>query len=101
MAKIKNNVFSVLTPAICCLLSAFLFGCATAPSRRTAELPIEKFYINNLTYYPLASICEYFHIDWDYDSFGRQVSLEKSCVEVKLLIDSSMALASGSPLDIG
>lgn len=105
--KINTNALSslplirYLPPVICFLLSAFLTGCATVPAHRAADLPIEKFYINNITYYPLASICEYFHIDWDYDSFGRQISLKKGCVEVKLLIDSSMALANGSSLDIG
>lgn len=101
MARIKNNIFAFLLSVISCLLSAFLAGCATAPSHRPAELPIEKLYINNITYYPLASVCEHFRIDWDYDSFGRQISLKKGDTEVKLLIDSQVALANGSPLDIG
>lgn len=87
--------------AICLLLAAFLTGCATIPAHKAAGFPVENFYINNITYYPLSSVCRYLHIDWDYDPLGRQVSLKKADTEVKLLIDSQMVLVNGSPLDIG
>lgn len=83
-----------------CSLLTLLIGCASLPAPRVAELPIQKFYLNNRLYYPLSEICRHFKIDWNYDSFGRQVSLKKADTEVKLLIDSSMALINGSPLDI-
>lgn len=82
--------------AICYMLS----GCATVPSPKGGELAIQKFYIDNTVYYPLSSVCSYLGMSWDYDSLGRQISLRKSDSEVKLLIDSSMVLVNGYPLDM-
>ncbi len=96
-AKIRFFLLSF----VCCLLSVFFAGCATAPIPKTAELPVPKFYLNNTVYYPLSSVCRHFNIDWNYDYIGRQITLKKSDTEVKLLIDSPMILVNGSPLDIG
>ena len=79
-----------------CILS----GCATVLPPKVAELPIQKFYLNNNLYYPLSEICRHFKISWDYDSFGRQISIKKADTEVKLLVDSQVALVNGSPLGL-
>lgn len=90
----------VLRAGVFCLASCVFVGCATVSGPKLAELPIQKFYINNIPYYPLRELCRHFKIDWDYDSFARQISMKKADTEVKLLMDSSVALVNGSPLDI-
>lgn len=91
-----------LRPVSCvlALASCVLSGCATVSPPRVAELPIQKFYLNNALYYPLSEICRHFKISWDYDSFGRQISIKKADTEVKLLVDSQAALVNGLPLDL-
>lgn len=96
---LRNFKFCVvILPFAFCLLN--LLGCATAPPPKAGELPIQKLYINNTVYYPLLGLCSHLAISWDYDFIGRQITLKKSDTEIKLLIDSSVALVNGSPLDI-
>ena len=96
----KAQIPGLLVSCVLCLLSCVFVGCATVSAPKVAELPIQKFYLNNNLYYPLREICRHFKIDWDYDSFARQISMQKADTEVKLLIDSSVALVNGVPLDI-
>lgn len=88
---------------ICSLgLAVFLGGCAGVSRRpeKTAGFPVQRVYIDNKIYYPLADICAYLHLECEYDAIGRQVRVRKADTEVKLLIDSSMILINGLPLDI-
>ena len=98
--EFKAQILGLLVSSVLCLVSCVFVGCATIAPPRVAELPIQKFYINNIPYYSLTEICRHFKIDWDYDSFARQISMKKADSEVKLLMDSSVALVNGSPLDI-
>ena len=82
------------------LLVTLLTGCASIPAVKEAEFPVQKFYLNKTIYYPLSGVCSYLKIDCDYDSIGREIVLKKADTEVKLLLDSSMILVNGSPLDI-
>lgn len=94
----KQNFF--LLYAFCSLLSAVLIGCATiAPSQKTG-FPVESFSANNTIYFPLLSLCRHFNILWDYDYISRQITLRKANVEAKLLLDGSVVLVNGLPLDI-
>ena len=79
-----------------------LAGCAAVgPVRKAEILPIPNLYLNNSLYYPLKDFCAHYGVEWDYDSIARQVTLSKPSAEVKLLIESSVVLVNGSPLDIG
>ena len=78
----------------------FVSGCATVPRVKVGEFPVAKLFMNNKIYYPLLEVCKYLHIDWEFDALARQVQLHKADTEVKLLIDSSIVLVNGSPLDI-
>lgn len=98
--EFKAQGFGLLLSCVFCLASSVFVGCAAIHAPEPAELPMQKFYINSIPYYPLTEICRHFKIDWDYDSFARQISLRKADTEVRLLIDSSVALVNGSPLDI-
>ena len=84
------------------ILGFFLAGCAAVgPVRKAEILPIPNLYLNNSLYYPLKDFCAHFGVEWDYDSIARQVILNKRALEVKLLIESSVVLVNGSPLDMG
>lgn len=94
----KQNFF--LLSAFCCLLSAVLTGCATTTRIQKTGFPVESFSVHNTIYFPLLSLCRNFNILWDYDYIGRQVILKKANVEAKLLIDASVVLVNGLPIDI-
>ncbi len=86
--------------AIYFLLATFFTGCASVRVREEVKFPIQKLYVNNKAYYPLSEVCNYLRLECEYDTISRQISLRKADTQVKLLIDSSMALVNGSPLDL-
>ena len=97
--KTKANKF-IFISYICIFIAVTLSGCATTTRIQKAGFPVESFSANNTVYFPLLSLCRHFNILWDYDYIGRQVILRKANVEAKLLIDGSVVLVNGLPLDI-
>ncbi len=85
---------------VCCSVLIFLSGCATC-ARNNLGFPARVFSINNTVYYPLSTICEHLKISCDYDPIGREVTLRKAdATEIKLLLDSSIVLVNGYPVDL-
>lgn len=82
------------------LLSTLFTGCAGIAVREEAKFPIQKIHLNNKAYYPLSEVCSYLRLECEYEAIGRQIILRKADTEVKLLMDSSMVLVNGAPLDI-
>ncbi len=91
--QIKNLSFFIL---VFCVSAVLLSGCATVSTRE--GLP--TYYIGGANYFPLISFCELKHIDWQYDTFTRAVSLVKDGHKINLRVGESMALVDGEPVHL-
>ena len=78
--------------------SLFLTGCETVPVKETqVQLPGPTFTINNLQYKPLVSICQYYNIQWEWDTISNEATLKRSDTIIKLAANSDIALVNGRP----
>lgn len=74
----------------------FLSGCVTLSQREA--LPV--YYIGQIAYLPLGSLCEQRKINWQYDTFARNVVLTKGSHKINLLIGDRLALVDGAPWNL-
>lgn len=99
--KKNKNRFKIINFFPVILLGLFLFlsfsGCATSPVREN----IQSYSLNGTVYYPLAPICKMRSIDWQYDTFSRQIYLTRENHEVKLSIGQDIAIVDGRSMNIG
>lgn len=56
--------------------------------------------IGGIKYFPLINICQKKDIAWNYDAVSHTVILSKEDSEIRLLLDSSLALVDGKPEDL-
>lgn len=98
MLNKKTQIFFL--SSIFYLLSSILFsGCAT--TRLALEVyPESAITIGGIKYFPLINICEKKGIAWNYDAVSHTVILSKEDSEIRLLLDSSLALVDGKPEDL-
>jgi N-acetylmuramoyl-L-alanine amidase len=90
--------FFVLS-TVYCLLSTVLSGCATAPTRPGfAALPVYN--IGGTSYLPLVSLCEQRGINWEYDSFSRNITLNKDLHRINLRVGETLILVDGKPQNL-
>lgn len=72
----------------------YLSGCATLPTPPPRE-SIASYDLNDVTYYPLITLCELRNIEWLYDTFSRTVSLSRGTHTVTLRAGDTLALVDG------
>jgi len=93
----KNNkslkIRIYLLSTIYYLLSTFLFGCATVPSR----VALPTYNIGGVTYVPLVSLCESENISWEYDTFTRTVHLSKGVHKINLMVGQRLVVVDDMP----
>ena len=73
------------------MLIAFLAGCASVPK----PVMFKQVTLRGKTYVPLISLCQQYEIDWEWDSFGRIVYLNKLSRQIKMLIGSTTIIVDG------
>jgi len=84
------------------LLSTVLTGCATIPPRNA----IPAYSINDVTYYPLVSLCDLRGVDIQYDTLISTAYLSKNAKHVSLRAGDALVLVNDnimhltSPIDI-
>lgn len=86
----------------CCLLfltCLLLSGCATVPTR-TGFAPLPVYKIDGVSYVPLISLCQQRGVDWEYDTFTRNVILSKDLHRINLRVGETMALVDGKTQDL-
>ncbi len=76
------------------LTAILLNGCATVPTGPGfAALPIYN--IRGVSYTPLISLCEQRGISWDYDTFTRNITLNKDLHRINLKVGETLILVDG------
>jgi len=94
MHKPKTSQLKFLIAVFILTFSAFtFFGCATAPIREN----IPAYNIGGTTYYSLLALCDSRGINWQYDTFGKTVNLDKDSHKISLRIGDAMMLVDGQP----
>jgi N-acetylmuramoyl-L-alanine amidase len=100
--KIKNLFFFA---AFLFLAIIFLNGCATVPTR-PGLVAIPVYNIGGVSYTPLISLCEQRGISWGYDTFTRNITLNKDLHCINLKVGETLILVNGrsqnlaNPVDI-
>jgi N-acetylmuramoyl-L-alanine amidase len=93
--RIKNLFFWA---GIIFLTTVLLNGCATAPVRGLYNIPVYK--IGGVSYVPLISLCQQRGINWEYDTFTRNVILNKDLHRINLRVGETMVLVDGKAQDL-
>ena len=89
--KKKNNLFVVT------FLFAILFaGCATVSTKEA----LPTYNIKGTTYYPLLALCDSRSISWQYDTFTRNVILNKDSHRLNLKAGDGLVLVDGRALQL-
>ncbi len=87
---------------VCSLLVVFS-GCAVGP--RQKEI-FPTYTLHNVIYYPLVSLCERSHVDWQYDTYTQKVTLTRDNHHLVIRVGDGLVLADSrvsimkNPVDI-
>jgi N-acetylmuramoyl-L-alanine amidase len=85
-----------LFSAVCCALITVLTGCATVAP--TSAIP--AYYINGITYYPLASLCDSRGVDLKYDTLIQTVYLNKDYKRVSMRAGDALIMVNDNAMHL-
>ena len=90
----------IILISIC--VAAFLTGCATQVSHFRLDTSLQKDIrtLNGYDYLSLARICDFYGIDYKYDSFARTATIRKGSTLIALRAEGEKALINGEMIKI-
>ena len=90
--KQNNKFYSLLLVTGYWLLVTLVIGCETTSKPKTwGELDIK-----NESYISLTSLSGQFGLDWQWDPFGRVVTLSRDKYRLCLMVDSPIIIVNGA-----